>query len=166
MATHLEILILILPFAFAVHNLEETVGMEKWTKSTPKYIHSPVTTRQFAIASGLFTILGFIIIFARDFYPTESSYLFVVTGLAGMLFLNVFFPHLIATVYLRQYAPGILSGLFIIIPLTTLIIVTVVNLNILTTTEVCLSSVIGGFIGIILTIIFLKIGDILTRSAN
>ena len=36
--------IYILPFAFMVHNLEETFGMEKWTNNIPSFIHPPVTT--------------------------------------------------------------------------------------------------------------------------
>lgn len=163
MTNDLDILILILPFAFAIHNLEEIFGMEKWTKSIPSFIHSPVTTKQFGIAVGLFTFLGFAIIFTRNFYPTEKLYLLVVTSFAGMLFLNVFFPHLIATIYLKKYAPGIVSGLLINIPLTTLIFITIVNLEKLTVIEICFSAIIGGLIGIALAFTFLKIGKILTE---
>jgi hypothetical protein len=108
---------MLLPFAFALHNLEEVLGMEKWTKSVPEYIHKPVTTRQLGIAVLLFSILGFVVTLTKSFYQTEQYYYFVIAGFAGMLFLNVFLPHLTATVFLKKYSPGVISGLLINLPL-------------------------------------------------
>jgi len=66
MTKHIDLLISILPIAFAIHNLEETFGMQKWTNSIPSFIHKPLTTRQFSIAVVLFTLLGFVLIWIRS----------------------------------------------------------------------------------------------------
>jgi hypothetical protein len=163
MIHNIDLLTSILPFAFALHNLEEVFGMEKWSKSIPSFIHQPVTTRQFAIAVGLFTILGFAIIFLKNYFQTEKCYLFVLTGFAGMLFLNVFFPHLIATIYLKKYAPGIITGLLINLPLTTIILWAIYDSKKLTIGQISLSAFIGGLVGIVLAFSFLKIGKYLDR---
>lgn len=118
----LNLLIPLLPFAFALHNIEEVFGMEKWTKSIPPFIHKTVTILQFGIAVGLFTILGFIITFAPIYSQAEICYWYIVAGFSGMLLLNVFMPHLIATIYLRRYAPGVITGVLINLPLTTIIL--------------------------------------------
>ncbi|HEY6141853.1 MAG TPA: HXXEE domain-containing protein [Flavobacterium sp.] len=159
MTNNLDLLILILPFAFTLHNIEEVFGMEKWTKSIPSFIHSPVTTRQFAIAVSLFTLLGFVIILPKNYYQTEMQYLLIVTGFSGMLFLNVFIPHLIATIYLKKYAPGVITGLLINLPVTIAILWTVYRTQKLTIVEISLSVIIGGIIGVILAFLFLKIGN-------
>ena len=110
--------------------------MEEWTKSVPSYLHQPVTTRNFAIAVILFTLLGFILVFAKEFYPVAQHYYIVVTGFAGMLFLNVFIPHLLAAIYLQKYAPGVITGLFINLSLTSIILLKIHNSNILTPNQI------------------------------
>ncbi len=149
---------MLLPFAFTLHNFEEVLGMEKWTKSIPSYIHKPVTTRQFGIAVLLFSILGFIITYTKIYFQTEKDYYFVITGFAGMIFLNVFLPHLLATILLRKYSPGIITGLFINLPLTVLILNKMTHSQILSVKQLIVTIVIGGLIGVFLAFTFLKIG--------
>ncbi|MFV0529922.1 MAG: HXXEE domain-containing protein [Flavobacteriales bacterium] len=155
----LNTLIILLPFAFTLHNLEEVLGMEKWTKSVPSYIHKPVTTRQFGIAVLIFSILGFVVTLTKDIYQTEKYYYFVIAGFSGMMLLNVFLPHLFATMFLRKYAPGVISGLLINLPLTTWILISLRNFRILTIEQLIISILSGGIIGVFLAFIFLKIGE-------
>ncbi|MEZ4906887.1 MAG: HXXEE domain-containing protein [Saprospiraceae bacterium] len=154
----LKTLIMLLPLAFTLHNIEEVLGMEKWTKSIPSYIHKPVTTKQFGIAVLLFSILGFIIIYTKSYFHTEKDYYFVITGFAGMIFLNVFLPHLLATIILRKYSPGIITGLFINLPLSILILYKILISQILSIWQLIITIIIGGLMGILLAYIFLKIG--------
>ncbi len=166
MNDYLELFISILPYAFALHNLEEVVSIEKWTKTIPKSIHQEVTTNQFAIAVGLFTLLGFVVVLAKNMYPTREIYLLFVSGFAGMLFLNAFFPHLIATIYFKKYAPGVITGLLINLPLTAFIFVFVYKLQALNIQQISLAILTGGLVGIILTYLFLKIGYFLTNKPD
>lgn len=155
---NLNTLVCLLPFAFALHNIEEAFGMEKWTNSIPAFIHQPVTTRQFTIAVILFTILGFILVFVEGLYQTEKQYHFVIAGFAGMLWLNVFLPHLFATLYLKKYAPGAITGLIVNLPLTTLILLKMKTSCSLTMEEILYSMILGGATGVALAILFLKLG--------
>lgn len=164
MNTNLDFFIYILPFVFALHNFEEVLSMEKWTKSIPSFIHPTVTTRQFAIAVGLFSVVGFVIIMTKSFYPTEKHYLYLVCGFAGMLFLNVFFPHLISAIYLKKYSPGIVTGLLINLPLVLLIFRSIYNSQKMSFGQIGFSIIIGGLIGIVLAVLFLKIGSLIDNS--
>ena len=160
----MNLLITLLPFAFALHNFEETLRMEHWTKSTPSFIHKPVTARQFGIAVSLFTGLGFTVVFAKGLYKTEELYYLFVSGFAGILFLNTFIPHLIATIYMKKYAPGVITALLINLPLSTLVLLKIKESGILTLHQILASVVIAGVIGVILTYIFLKIGSVLSPA--
>ncbi len=161
---NLNFFITILPYAFALHNLEEVISMGKWTKSIPKSIHQEVTTGQFAIAVGLFTLLGFVVILAKNFFPTREIYFLFVSGFAGMLFLNTFFPHLIATIYLKKYAPGIVTALLINLPLSIFILNSIHKLQILNIQQISLSVLFGGLIGVVLAYLFLKVGYFFTTK--
>jgi hypothetical protein len=154
----LKTLIYLLPFAFTIHNIEEFCGMEKWTKSIPSYIHKPVTTKQFGIAVLIFSISGFVVCFTKGVYSTEEYYFNIIAGFAGMILLNVFMPHLLATIYLKKYSPGIITGLVINLPLTALILVSLNQSYILSIKQIVICTITGGIIGAFLAYTFLEIG--------
>jgi hypothetical protein len=164
MDADLNFFISILPYAFALHNLEEVISMEKWSRSIPKTIHPPVTTAQFSVAIALFTLLGFVVVLSKDYYPSVEIYLLLVSGFAGMLFLNTFFPHLIATIYLKKYAPGVISGLLINAPLSALILWQVYEIQLISNFQITLSVLVGGITGAMLAYLFLKIGKLFTSK--
>ena len=156
-------LITLLPFAFALHNLEEILSMEKYTNSIPSGLHKPVTTRQFGIAVALFTLLGFLVVFLKSYYPSEKIYYFFISGFSGMLLLNVFIPHLIATIYYKKYSPGIITALIINLPLTSWILWLIKNSGILTVHQTVISAISGGIIGLALVFVFLNIGKMIDK---
>jgi len=158
-----DLLITLLPVAFALHNLEETMGMEKWTHSLKSPLIGTVTTLQFGTAAAIFTVLGFTIIPGRDFIGNESVYFRIVAGFTGMLCLNVLFPHVLASLYYRRYAPGVFTAVLINLPLTLAILFRMHVAGTLPLSELIKSVVIGGFIGIMLAFTFLRFGKMLTR---
>ncbi|MDQ3750400.1 MAG: hypothetical protein M3367_15505 [Acidobacteriota bacterium] len=84
------------------------------------------------------------------------------TAFAGIIFLNVFFPHLIATIAFGIYAPGVITAVIINLPLTLHIFFANIksgNLTLKQTESLILS---GGLVGIFLAFMLLKIGEIFT----
>ncbi|MCE9598010.1 MAG: HXXEE domain-containing protein [Spirochaetia bacterium] len=150
-----------LPWAFALHNLEETVGMEAWTHKIPSFVHAPVSTLQFAFAVAIFTILGFGVVYFRRPYPNQDSFFKVVSGFAGMLLLNVLFPHLLATILLRQYAPGVVTGLLLNLPLTLFILIRGIRLGWISVRGAVLASLCGGVVGAFLAAALLQVGRLI-----
>lgn len=161
----LPFLIKILPFAFALHNIEEVFFMERWSKSVPDYLHKPVSTLQFAIPVILFTLLGFLVVFAKEWYPSEKIYHYGIAGFSGMLFLNVFLPHLVATILLKRYAAGAITAVFINLPLTVSIFIKLKQLQLLSSSEIIISVLVGGLTGLGLAFLFLAIGKLAVRTA-
>lgn len=152
---------LLLPFAFLLHNLEEIPGMEEWSKKISLPINLFVSTKQFAIAAVIFTIIGFLLTFSKIFFKTDKKYDFLMTAFAGMIFLNVFFPHLIATIVYGTYAPGILTAVFINLPLTLYIFFANIKTENLTLNQTVNFIAVGGLVGVFVAFVLLKVGEFL-----
>ena len=154
---------MVLPFVFALHNTEEIFGMGKQTPLSQIFACKPVTIRQFGIAVTLFTLLGFFIVFGKGLYLTKHQYYLAIAGFAGMLLINVFFPHLLASILLKKYTPGVITGLFLNLPLTTMVLMELENFNILTWKQIIYAGILGGMVGALLVYFFLKAGYLVEK---
>jgi len=109
------------PIVFAIHNTEEAIGLPTFSKSAGKY-HKPVDTFEFVFALIIITLLATTITFLFYLSGKQSlaCYLFFAFNF-GML-INVFFPHIAATIALKKYCPGLLSGLLFLAPTTSFLL--------------------------------------------
>jgi hypothetical protein len=103
--------------AFIVHNIEEGLWLPSWSLHAKKF-HPVVTNREMHFALFGITIIGFLItavsyMFGRDSLVVEGLYF----GFVAAMVLNVIFLHLVACAVLRRYAPGTLTGFFLILPI-------------------------------------------------
>lgn len=101
---------------FTLHNIEELIWLPGWSKNAGKY-HPQVKRKEFGFALAVVTLIGYFLTFA--FLNSESPneiirYLYL--GFVMMMCLNAVFPHLIAAVVLKRYAPGLLTGLLLNLP--------------------------------------------------
>jgi hypothetical protein len=121
--TVLNAIKIIFLLGFTLHNIEEAVWLPKWSKYASKF-HEPVETNQFVFAVIVVTIIGYILT-ALDFLTGNSnSYVnYIYLGFVGMMGINALFPHLIATIALKKYAPGLMTALFLNLPLSSILIV-------------------------------------------
>ena len=134
-----------MPFAFVLHNFEEV-----WAIRTP----------QFIIAVSLFTLLGFAVVFLRGW----QGWKYVVTAFAGMLFLNVFFPHILSAIWYGRYMPGLISAVGLILPLTVVIIWKIHKAAWFLPRRFLLIILLGGLAGILLVAAFQGVGHLLSRG--
>lgn len=110
-------------FALAVtlHNLEEALLLPAWSQKAGRW-HHPVGAREFRFAVGVLTILVYIAAGLTAVYGKESFGAYLLSGYALAMLLNVLFPHVIATVAMRRYAPGTLTALLLNLPVTILLL--------------------------------------------
>ena len=148
----------IFPYLFLLHNAEEAMFIE----------HSPVKTwlsenvqLQFSIAVILITVLAFVVC---EITRKTRHYDFIMTAFAGMLFLNVFFPHLISAVVLGCYTPGVVTAVFIILPATSYILWSNYRKAIFSRRQFVISIISGAVFGIFASGIFLLIGGFIAKS--
>ena len=152
--------ILLLPFAFALHNLEEALTIAKWSISNPNFYKVPVLTVQFSIAVGIFTIVGFLITFSKKMYFAEKYYFYVIIGFTGMIMMNVFIPHLLGAIYLKKYTPGLITGLLINLPLTIHILSSLIKSNKVEIKQMTLFIIVGCVLGSALAFLFIQVGKL------
>ena len=110
----IEILFLL---GFTLHNIEEAIWLPEWSKSAGSF-HRKVSADEFLFAVIIVTALGYLFAFQYFVFGQTSrisKYLF--TGFVLMMVLNTFFPHLIATIAAKKYAPGLITGLLLNVPL-------------------------------------------------
>jgi hypothetical protein len=105
------------PTAFAIHNIEEALWLPAWSQSAGRF-HKPVGAFEFRFALVVLTSIAVVItaLLCASGKQSIPSYLFFAFSF-GML-VNVFAPHLTATLVLRRYCPGLLTGLLVVMPTT------------------------------------------------
>ncbi len=96
---------------FSLHNLEEALWLPAWSKKAKRF-HKEVAVNEFRFALILITSLGYVLTFLQSLigkeYPIVS---YAYCGFIGMMVANAAFPHLLATIALKRYAPGTITGL-------------------------------------------------------
>jgi hypothetical protein len=66
------------------------------------------------------------------------------------MIINAVFPHLAATIALKRYAPGLFTGLFLIIPIDSFLIFRAINAQAITGMQTIIATI---FVGVVLILI-------------
>ena len=144
-------------FSITLHNLEEALWLPQWSKLSTKF-QKRVEKNEFHFAVIVITTLAYLSTGLFLNFPHMSILKYIYFGFVGAMIINVIFPHLISTVLMKVYSPGILTGIFLIIPMNFLIINNAVNDNIINLYEVFISSLVVGLVLLFIIHISLKIG--------
>jgi len=116
-----ELLAGLFALAITLHNAEEAIWLPAWSQSAGKW-HHPVTAQEFRFAVIMLTGLAYVAVGLAVVYGKESPGAYFLSGYALAMLLNVLFPHLIATVVMRRYAPGALTAVLLNLPVTLLLL--------------------------------------------
>jgi len=112
---------------FSLHNIEEALWLPGWSKHARKY-HKEVSPNEFRFAVIIVTAIGYLLTF--QYFVFGSAYAaakYIYLGFILIMIVNVFFPHLIATIVLKKYAPGLITGLLLNAPLGIYILLKNIN---------------------------------------
>ncbi|SDJ07820.1 Protein of unknown function with HXXEE motif-containing protein [Bradyrhizobium sp. Rc2d] len=107
--------------AVAAHNLEEAIWLPSWSQSVGKW-HPAVTAFEFRFAVVILTVLAAVAAALAHGQGKGSIGAYLITGYALAMLLNVIFPHVLVTLILRRYTPGLATAIFAITPATTSLI--------------------------------------------
>ena len=112
---------------FSLHNLEEALWLPQWSKHARKY-HKEVSPSEFTFAVIIVTAIGYLLTFQYFiFAPSSSLSRYAYLGFILMMVANVIFPHLIATMVLKKYAPGTITGIMLNAPIGIYILIKGIN---------------------------------------
>jgi hypothetical protein len=104
---------------FSLHNLEEAIWLPEWSKQA-KGFHKPVSKDEFYFAVICVTAIGYLITFQYfllRYTHLEDVSKLLYLGFIMIMVLNAVFPHLAATIRLRQYAPGTITAIVLNLPI-------------------------------------------------
>lgn len=109
--------------AFTLHNLEEGIWLPRWSQHAGKY-YSPVSEHEFHFALIVITSVGYFITFLFLLYGENiEAFKYIFLGFVLMMSMNSIFPHLLATIALKRYAPGTLTGVLLNLPIGMAILI-------------------------------------------
>jgi Protein of unknown function with HXXEE motif len=101
------------PVALTLHNLEEAVSLPTWSQHAGA-LHPPVGEFEFHFALLFVTAVGIVVTALAS--RRGGWFWQLAAGDWALMLLNVFFPHLLATVVQRAYAPGLATALLLNLP--------------------------------------------------
>lgn len=114
-----EILAWIFAGAVTLHNIEEAILLPKWSRTAGRW-HIAVGDTEFRFAVVTLTALAYACAWSAGSGGAIGAY--AISGYALAMLLNVFIPHIAATLILRRYVPGTATGLLLILPVSTLLL--------------------------------------------
>jgi hypothetical protein len=109
------------PVAITLHNLEEAIWLPAWSKHAGRW-HREVRPPVFRFAVSVLTVLAYAVTSWSVSEGPETVATYLLCGYALAMLLNVLFPHVIASIALRRYMPGLGSALLLNLPVTFLLL--------------------------------------------
>jgi hypothetical protein len=107
--------------AVTLHNLEEALLLPAWSQQAGPWRY-PVGAQEFGFAVTVLTAAAAVTAVAANFGGKGSVGAYLVCGYALAMLLNVLFPHMLATLVLRQYAPGTMTAVLLNLPACALLL--------------------------------------------
>ncbi len=108
-------------FAATLHNAEEALLLPKWSTHTNRW-QVPVGAFEFRFAVAVLTLLAYGITYLSSIRSPQSIAAYALAGYALAMLLNVFVPHILATITLRQYAPGTATAVLFNLPVCSMLL--------------------------------------------
>ena len=146
----MEFLILLFCIAITIHNIEEAIWLPAWSQQ-PSRFQKPMSAGEFRFAVTVITLLVYAAASSYLLWPHAELAKWIFTGFLGSMIVNAIFPHLVATLVMKKYAPGIITGLLLNIPVNSFILSRMHAEDTISSWELALSTVIVG--GAILSLI-------------
>lgn len=153
----MEYLALFFCFAITLHNIEEAIWLPKWSQQPSKFQNS-VTSSEFHFAVIVITAFAYLSAFSYVYRPDLNLTKWIFIGFLGSMILNAIFPHLMATIMMKKYAPGLLTGLLLNIPINSLIIHQMFVEDLIVWKELIIATLVVGITLLALIPLLFKVG--------
>ncbi|MFC4322450.1 HXXEE domain-containing protein [Litchfieldia salsa] len=153
----MDYLIAFFCIAITLHNIEEAILLPKWSQQSSRF-QKTVTSGEFRFAVIIITLLAYLSACSYLYIPESNFTRWGFIGFLGSMIFNAFFPHLLATVLMKKYAPGLVTGLLLNLPINSFIIYQMFAENLIVWKELILSTLIVGIILLALIPLLFKIG--------
>jgi hypothetical protein len=111
------------PIVVSLHNAEEAIGFPGWLRGPGRRWHGSITSGAARFAAAILALLAFAVTWMSLVSGRQTVWTYLAFGYIAAMLANVLAPHLIATIMLHRYVPGILTALLLNLPVLTLLVV-------------------------------------------
>ncbi len=115
-------LIWVFPLVLALHNAEEAFWLPTWSQRFSRLRFS-IEPRRFRVALVLITLLAVLLCWMSLRDGPHSFWVYLLVGASFVTWANVFVPHLAVTLVTRRLMPGTLTGVVLVLPSLTYLLV-------------------------------------------
>lgn len=148
---------LIFSLTITIHNIEEALWLPKWSKEAGKY-YKPVGSKTFHFTATIITLLAYLFSTIVIFIGFDTIIGGLLIGFMGAMFLNAVFPHLVMTIIMRRYAPGVITGMVINLPILGIILKRLVETNVISIVSLLWNTVLMSVLLLIMIRLLFFIG--------
>ena len=138
--------------------MEEALWLPRWSQHSSQF-QKPVSSSEFHFAVIVITVLAYLSAFSYLYNPESDFSKWIFIGFLGSMIFNAIFPHLIATILMKKYAPGLLTGLLLNIPINSLVIYQMFVEKLIVWKELIISTLVIGIILLALIPLLFKVGS-------
>ncbi|MEK4229314.1 HXXEE domain-containing protein [Solibacillus sp. FSL H8-0538] len=153
----MEYFVICFCLAITLHNIEEAIWLPEWSQQATKFQKS-VTPGEFRFAVIIITVFAYLAAFTFLFVPQSNIAKWTFIGFLGSMIINAIFPHLLATIVMKTYAPGLITGLLLNIPINSMILFQLFESQVIEYKELIISTVVVGGCLLALIPLLFKIG--------
>ncbi|MGE7941402.1 HXXEE domain-containing protein [Lysinibacillus xylanilyticus] len=157
----MEALAVFFCLAITLHNIEEAIWLPQWSQHGSKF-QKTVTPNEFHFAVFVITALAYLSAFFFIFLPQSNFAKWFFVGFLGAMIINAIFPHLLTTIVMKKYAPGLVTALLLNIPINSLIIHRMFETYLIEWTELLFSTILVGISLLALIPFLFKLGRLVS----
>jgi len=115
------------PIAVTLHNAEEAVGMPKWISAHRRQLPLHPGAGKIWLGLLLLTVAAFVFTYMCARNDKRSIWAYLLFGYVAAMLVNVFVPHIPATLAFGEYTPGVLTAVLVNLPLMSILLFTAVR---------------------------------------
>nr|WP_283163378.1 HXXEE domain-containing protein [Sporolactobacillus mangiferae] len=109
-------------FIISIHNTEEGIWLMRMTRHSKVRLYQAVKQDQFLFAVIAVTAAAYFVTSMFILFPENVCFKYAYFGFLAAMMLNVLFSYLLGAIIERKYSPGLMTGILLIIPVHTIII--------------------------------------------
>jgi hypothetical protein len=156
----ITILSLFFIFAISLHNAEEALWLPQWSRHAQRF-QKPVARDEFLFAVIVITLLAYLAAGLFILAPDIPVFKYMFLGFVGAMIVNVIVIHLLSTIIVRKYSPGLITGIFLLVPLDSLILLDAIDIGVISIYMVIISTAVMAVLLVALIPVLFKLGRIL-----
>ena len=115
------------PLVVTLHNLEEAIWLPSWAARHSSLIAWQVSTIGFRMGLAVVTLAAYVVTWSSVSRGRESAWTYLFVAYTWAMLLNVFVPHVPATILFKSYTPGVVTAVLLNLPVTAMLLARVLR---------------------------------------